>query len=504
MIHIQACCQEAHSVRLVSIMSQRIFAVFDVGTTGARSCLIDEEGREVSKAYEEYPPIPRELKTHEQLAETFWRTAVNTMQRALSSYPKGANSVVACVLATTRDCITAVDRKGLPLAPTVTWVDNRSGTKSKEMASQIGPRKSVNKLMWFIENKPDLFKKAYKFITLDALINNRLCGKMVTEPANARYGPIDHATLKWSDEMCQATGIPVDKLADIVDPGTVIGEVSPEASKATGLRKGTIVIMGSGDQQCSALGTGTIQTGIVKATTGTGTFVITHTEEHIDDPYVMFSNPSAIPGKWILEGVIPGTGLAYKWYRDQYCDREAAIAAQTHKNAYEVIEASASSVPAGSDGLVIFPFMAYGKGIFYDLSFSHTKAHVARAIMEANGYGIKLYVDMMESMLDLKFSELRIDGGGANSPLWRQIQADCANKTVALPRSRESTAIGAAILAAVGTGVYSTYSEAVENMFQVEERRQPIPENVAIYEKQFATFNKLLMAEMPTLIELTS
>jgi len=485
-------------------MSQRVFAVFDIGTTGARSCLIDEEGRELSRAYEEYPPPPRSLKTHEQVPEIFWRTAVNTMQRAISTYKGGKQAIVACTVATTRDCITPVDKSGTPLAPTVTWVDNRSTKKSKEMAAQIGPRKSVNKIMWFAENQPDLFRKAYKFATLDALINYKLCGQMVTEPANARFGPIDHETLKWSEELCELTGVPAEKMADISVPGKPIGEVSAEAAKESGLRKGTLVIMGSGDQQCSALGTGAIETGVVKATTGTGTFVITHTDKHIEDPYVMFSNPSAIPGKWILEGVVPGTGLAFKWYRDQYCQSEMALAAQSDKDVYEIIESSASKVPAGSDGLVVFPFMAYNKGIFYNLGFQHTKAHVARAIMEANGYGIQMYVQMMEGMLDLQFKELRIDGGGSNSALWRQIIADCTNKTVVLPRSRDSTVIGAAILAAVGTGVYQTYSEAVENMFRVEERRKPIEQNVPIYEQQFGVFNKLLIAELPSLIELTS
>lgn len=485
-------------------MSQRVFAVFDIGTTGARSCLIDEEGRELSKAYEEYPPIPRELKTHEQLAETYWRTAVNTMQRALSGHPSGAQAVVAAVLSTTRDCITPVDRKGLPLGPTVTWLDNRSSAKSKAMAKEIGPRKSINKMTWFIENKPDLFKKAHKFVTLDAFLNYRLCGAMVTEPANARFGPIDHETLKWSQEICQSTGISMDKLADIVAPGSTIGEVSVEAAKATGLRKGTIVIMGCGDQQCSALGTGTIKSGIVKATTGTGTFVITHTDEHIEDPYVMFSNPSAIPGKWILEGVLPGTGMAYKWYRDQYCEHETAVAAQTNRDPYEVIEDSAKTVPAGSDGIVVFPFFAYGRGIIDGLNFGHTKAHLARAIMEANGYGIKFYIDAMQGLLDMEFEELRIDGGGANSPLWRQIQADCANKPVVLPRCRDSTAIGAAVLAAVGTGVYNSHEEAIENMLHIEERREPIPDNVSIYEQRYGVFNKILMAEMSGLLEATS
>jgi len=485
-------------------MSQKLFAVFDIGTTGARASLVDAEGNEVAREYEEYPTPPAELGPHEQLADTFWRVACNVMQRALSTRGLSTDSIEACVVATTRDCITPVDNNGVPLAPTVTWVDNRSTDRAKEMAELIGPRKSVNKMMWFAENRPDLFARAYKFATLDAFINYRLCGRMVTEPANARYGPFDHETLAWSEDICDATGIPMDKLPEIVQPGQVIGEVSSEASRATGLRQGTSVVMGSGDQQCSALGTGTIRSGIIKATTGTGTFVITHTDEFIEDPYVMFCNPSAIPGQWLLEGVIPGTGLAYKWFRDQYCERELAIAAETNRDVYEVIEASASAVPAGSDGLVVFPFMAYNKGIFYNLGFGHTKAHVARAIMEANGYGIQMYVQMMEGMLDTEFSELRIDGGGSNSPLWRQIIADCINKPVLLPRSRDSTVIGAAILAAVGMGVYGDHKEAVDNMFHVEERRQPIPENVAIYEQQYAVFNKLMLAEMSEIIELTS
>ncbi len=484
--------------------SERLFAVFDIGTTGARSVLVDDEGREVAKTYEEYPPIPRNLQTHEQITEVFWRTSCSTMQRTIAGIGKARDSIIGVVIATTRDCVTPIDKDARPLAPTVTWVDNRSSTKSKEMMEEIGPRKSVNKILWFQEQRPELFERAHKFIHLDAYINHKLCGAMVSDPSNARYGPIDHETLKWSEELCEATGIPMDKLVDIVNPGTVIGEITAEAADATGIPKSTPVIMGSGDQQCSALGTGTIKMGRVKATTGTGTFVITHTDEFIEDPYVMFCNPAAIPGQWLLEGAIPGTGLAFRWYRDQFCETEAAIAEQTGQNVYDIISASAGKIPAGSDGLVVFPFMAYNKGIFYNFGFVHTKAHVARAIMEANGYGIRMYVEMMEGMLDLEFDEIQIDGGGANSSVWRQIIADCTNKIAVLPRSRDSTVIGAAMIAAVGTGVHGSYEEAVEKMYHVEERREPIAENVAVYDKQYTIYNKIMIAEMGELIELTS
>jgi len=482
-------------------MSDRLFAIFDIGTTGTRSVIVDEEGREVSKAYEEYPPKPKEVKTHEQLADTFWRTSANTMQRALAGCKHGAEAIVGVVVTTTRNSITPIDSAGNALAPTVTWVDNRSSAKSKEIADIIGPRLSVIKMMWFIENRPDFFKKVHKWALLDAFINNRLCGVLASSPADARYGPFNHDTLKWSEEICEKTKIPIDKMANIVNSGTIIGEIGSDAAKATGLRKGTPVVMGSGDQQCSALGMGVIEPGLVKATTGTGTFVITHLDEFLEDPYVMYCNPSAMPGKWILEGVLPGTGLTYKWYRDQYCEAEMVLAARTERDAYQLIEASAASIPAGSNGLVMFPFMAYNLGIFYHLGFQHTKAHVARAILEANGYGIKFYIEMMEGMLDMEFDELRIDGGGTNSPLWRQIQADCAEKSVVLPRIRDSTVIGAAMLGTIGTGVYSGYKEAVDNMYHIEERREPIPENVAIYRKQYKIFNKLLNSELGNILE---
>ncbi|MFW9975506.1 MAG: FGGY-family carbohydrate kinase [Candidatus Thorarchaeota archaeon] len=485
-------------------MTDRLFAVFDIGTTGTRSIIMNEEGQEISKAYEEYPPKPKNVKIHEQVADTFWRTSANTMQRALSGCKYGSDAIVGVVVSTTRDSITPIEKDGTALAPTVTWVDNRSSAKSKEMAGEIGPRKSINKLMWFIENRPEFFNKVYKWAPLDAFINNRLCGALVSSPADARFGPIDHETLQWSEELCAATGIPIDKLVEIKDSGTTIGEISSEAAKSTSLRKGTPVILGSGDQQCSALGMGIIEPGLVKATTGTGTFVITHLDEFMEDPYVMWCNPSAIPGKWILEGVTPGTGLTYRWFRDQYCEPEMKIAAQTDKDVYQIIEASAASVPTGSDGLVMFPFMAYNLGIFYNLGFVHTKAHIARAIMEANGYIISIYLEMMEGMLDTEFKELRIGGGGANSPLWRQIQADCINRPVILPKVRESTAVGAAMLGTVGMGIFGNYKEAVENMFHVEERREPIPENIDVYQKQVQVFNKLLIAEMGKILEAIS
>jgi len=485
-------------------MSDRLFAVFDIGTTGTRSVIVDEEGREVSKAYEEYPPKPKNVGLHEQLADTYWRASANTMQRALAGCKHGSDAIVGVIVSTARDSITPIDKNGKALAPTVTWVDSRKTEKSTEMAEEIGQRNTVRKLMWFSENRPDLFQKAYKWPPIDAFINNRLCGAIVSSPGESRFGPFDFDKLKWSEELCEAAGIPVDKLAEIKDSGTTIGEISSEAAKATSLRKGTPVILGSGDQQCAALGMGVIESGRVKATTGTGTFVITHIDEYMEETFVMYCHPSAIPGKWILEGVTPGTGLTYKWYRDNYCESEIALAAQSEKDAYQIIETSAASVPPGSEGLVMFPFMAYNLGILYNLGFNHSKAHVARAILEANGYAISFYLQMMEGLTDVEFNELRIGGGGANSPLWRQIMADCTDKVAVLPKVRDSTVIGAAVLGTVGTGIYGDFREAIDNMVHIEERREPIPENVEVYKKQYEIYNKLVIESTGKILDALS
>jgi xylulokinase len=487
-----------------NLMSDRLFAVFDIGTTGTRSVIVDEEGREVSKAYEEYPPTPKDIGIHEQVADTYWRASANTMQRALAGCKHGPDAIVGVVVTTARDSITPIDKDGKALGPTVTWIDSRKSAKSKEMAEAIGQRNAVRKLMWFIENRPDFFDRTYRWAHIDAFINNRLCGALVSSPGEARFGPFDFETLQWSEELCEATEIPIDKLAEIKDSGTTIGEISSEAAKNTSLRKGTPVILGSGDQQCAALGMGVNETGLVKATTGTGTFVVTHLDEYMEETFVMYCHPSAIPGKWILEGVTPGTGLTYKWYRDNYCEPEIALAAQTEKDVYQIIESSAASVPPGSDGLVLLPYMAYNLGILYNLGFGHTKAHVARAILEANGYTISFYLQLMEGLTDIEFNELRIGGGGANSPLWRQIQADCIGKPVVLPKVRDSTVIGAAILGTVGTGIYGGYKEAIDNMVHIEERREPIPENVEVYKKQYEIFNKLLSSETGNILDAIS
>ncbi|MHA2152519.1 MAG: FGGY-family carbohydrate kinase [Candidatus Thorarchaeota archaeon] len=485
-------------------MSDRLFAIFDIGTTGTRSVIVDEEGREVSKAYEEYPPTPKDIELHEQVADTYWRASSNTMQRALAGCKHGPDAIVGVVVTTARDSITPIDKDGRALAPTVTWVDSRKSAKSIELAEEIGQRNAVRKMMWFIENRPDFFKKVYMWAHIDAFINNRLCGALVSSPGEARFGPFDFETLQWSEELCETTGIPIDKLAEIKDSGTTIGEISSKAAKATSLRKSTPVILGSGDQQCAALGMGVNTTGLVKATTGTGTFVITHLEEFMEETFVMYCHPSAMPGKWILEGVTPGTGLAYKWYRDQFCEPEIALAAQTERDVYQIIEAAAATIPAGSDGLVLFPYMAYNLGILYNLGFGHTKAHIARAILEANGYTISFYLQLMEGMLDVDFKELVIGGGGANSAIWRQIQADCVNKPVVLPKVNDSTVIGAAILGTVGTGIYGGYDEAIDNMVHTVERREPIPENVEVYKKQYHVFNKLLTAETGNILDAIS
>ncbi|MHA1262856.1 MAG: FGGY-family carbohydrate kinase [Candidatus Freyarchaeota archaeon] len=252
--------------------------------------------------------------------------------------------------------------------------------------------------------------------------------------------------------------------------------------------------MGGGDQQCACLGVGAIRTGIAKATTGTGTFVDANLEKPIYDPLnILFTLPHVLKGRWILEGVLPGTGAILKWFRDEFCHQEKLLAQNMGIDPYAIIEDQAETVEPGSAGLFVIPLFNFAKGEIVNLSFAHTRKHVARAIMEGTAYGMRGMVEMMEGM-GVKIDELRIDGGGARSPLWRQIQADVVGKRVVVPQIAESTSVGAAILTSCGTGCYGAIEKAVDSMIKILETREPKPENQKIYNEYHPKFMERLLA----------
>jgi xylulokinase len=255
--------------------------------------------------------------------------------------------------------------------------------------------------------------------------------------------------------------------------------------------------MGGGDQQCSALGLNAITPGIIKATTGTGTFVDAVIDKPLFDLYDpltrTFCIPHVIPNKWAFEAVLPGTGLIYRWLRDQFSSKEVETARSVGVDPYDILNLEAASVKPGSDGLIVIPLFMFSRGIVWGLSFSHTKAHLARAILESAGYGMNFFIEVMGGQ-GIEVSEIRVDGGGARSPLWRQIQADITGKPIVLTRVIEdASALGAAILTSYGVGLHKTIDEAIAAMVKVTEKITPIPKNCEVYNRIYPKFADIFL-----------
>jgi xylulokinase len=482
-------------------LEDQLIAVIDLGTTGNRSVLFDLQGNEVGKAYREFPTITEEPDQAEQDAKDWWHTAKVTMQEVLDSSNVSKKEIVAVSVVTQRATLVPLDKEGTPLARAMTWMDGRISPTEKEQEEMIKSRISVRRALWFKDMLPKVFKKTDKFATPDALLYHRLTGKLASDQTNHSFGLLDRHKLTLTASLGDELGLPVSLWSDLVFSGTIIGEVTSEAAKATGLPAGTPVVVGGGDQQCSAIGLGVTEQGIAKITTGTGTFVVTPVDGEKKDPFgVLFSHPHVIRNQWVLEGVTPGTGMILRWFRDEFGHVERAVAERLGQDPYNYIIEEAAQAPPGSGGLTLFPFYIFGLGMIDGLGFQHTRAHFTRAIMESVAYVARFSLDTMGSV-NVSVNELRLDGGGARSALWRQMYSDVTQKPCILTGVDEGTALGAAIIAAVGLKLYPSVDKAVAAMVRQRQVHKPNSENFDVYNQGYSKFQSILMSKISELVK---
>ena len=289
-----------------------LICVFDVGTTGARTIIFDINGRVISKAYEEYPVIKQPIGISEQDPIIWWNAVKNTCNEVIKTI--NSEDIIGIAATFLRGTITIIDKKGEVLHPALTWKDEREEHTAKEWKKEVDLRRSIPKILWLKNNKPDLFSKTDKIIHPDTYLYLKLCEACVTDPTNGIWGILNKDTLKWDEELAEIFDLPIELWPELHSPGEIIGELTNQAADVLGLKKNIPIILGGGDQQCSALGLGVINKGQAKATTGTGTFVDYVVDKPVEPAgdFPIFSLPSVIKGKWNIEGVTPGTGTALK------------------------------------------------------------------------------------------------------------------------------------------------------------------------------------------------
>jgi len=462
-----------------------LICVFDVGTTGARTIVFDINGKEVAKAYEEYPIVKQPVGVSEQDPLIWWNGIKNTCNKVVKSGSFDPNDIIGIAATYSRLTLTIIDKERNILHPALTWMDEREISDTKTLQEKEGLRRAIPKILWFKNKKPDLYDRAFKIISPDSYIYMKLCDKIVSDPTIGIYSFLNMETLKWDEKLADSCDINIDLLPELYTPGEKIGELTSKAAGELGLKQNLPIILGGGDQQCAALGLGVINNGQAKVTTGTGIFV----NMVVDAPMPsigdipIFSIPHVIKGKWVIEGTMPGTGTMFKWFKDNFSQWQIKESEQQNTNVYDILTAEAEKVPPCSDGLLFIPLYIFRKGTIHGLGLNHTRAHVSRAIMESAALSAQMYIQLLEGMVKVKVPELGVDGGGINSNIWAQIFADITEKDIKIPAIKDGAALGAAILGFYGCKKYNSIEEAIDKMVKFVDTINPIRENVKIYKK---------------------
>lgn len=495
----------------------QLVATIDAGTSGVRSVLFKTDGTVVSMAYEEFTSYYPNPSWVEQDAAAWWAAAGKTMERSLKEAHATANDITSISATNQRETIVPVDKCGNPLRRAIVWQDRRTVPQCDWIRSQvlrdevysitgltIDPYFSAPKILWIKEKEPATFKAASKFLLVHDFIVCKLTGRTITDFSNAsRTMLFDLKQSSWSDKLLGKFGIPKEKLPDPVESGTRIGEVSAEAAKSIHLKQGTPVVAGGGDQQCAALGVGVVRPGSIKCTTGTGTFMLAYSDTpRLDPKKRVLCSRHVVPNAYVMEASMFTTGSALRWFRDNLGSEERSVAQKRGVDPYQVITEKASQIPPGSEGVVHLPHLAgagapywnpNARGAFAGLALGHTREHLMRAILEGVCYDIRTNLEVMRE-LGIAASEVRVTGGAARSEVWMQIQADVLGVPVIRTSMEEATALGAAILACKGIGVFSSVADAAEQMVRPLPALQPSPNNRAVYDHGFERYKKLYAA----------
>jgi D-xylulose kinase len=496
-------------------MDQYIAAI-DVGTTGCRTLIFDLQGNPVGEAYREYTSAHPYPNWVEQNADLWWTAVCETIRASMRNANLEASAISAVAVTNQRETVVAVDENGIPLRPAIVWQDRRTVRECDNIATLIGrgklyritgltidPYFSASKILWIRAHQYDIFRKTHKFLLVHDYIVHKLTDRFVTDWSNAsRTMLFDINRFCWSKLITDKLGIELEKLPTVYPSGTELGYVTRSASKSTGLSPDTRVFAGGGDQQCAAIGLGVITEGLIKATTGTGSFILAHLDTPQFEPKRrLLCSVHALPIKrWVLEASIFTTGAIYRWFRDNFSQYQVNLAKSRNIDVYELLNREVGGSPVGAKGIFVIPHFAGAgapywdadaKGAILGLALGHNRGDVLRAIIESICFEIRTNLELIQK-LGINIIELRITGGAARSQLWNKIQADVYGKPVTKGKFEDATALGVAILASVGAGYHKTIGEAVHRMIKLERKLMPDQRNHESYTKAYRTYLKLV------------
>jgi xylulokinase len=491
----------------------------DVGTSGSKAILIDESGAVKAGATTEYPLHTPQPLWAEQDPSDWWTATVASIRAVLDKGGAAAGDIAGLGLTGQMHGLVMLDAQGEVLRPCIMWNDQRTAAQCAAITEKVGlenvlrltgnpilPGFTAPKIVWVRENEPDVYAKVAKVLLPKDYVRYRLTDGFFSEVSGASgTSMFDVGERQWSGEMLDALEVPREWLPEVTESPEVSAKVSAAAAEETGLLAGTPVVGGGGDQAAQAVGTGIVAEGIVSATLGTSGVVFAASESYRVEPEGrLHAFCHAMPGMWHLMGVMLSAAGSFRWYRDTLAEVERAKETETGRDAYDILTEAAAEVASGCEGLIFLPYLTgertpypdpNARGVFFGLTLRHGKPHMTRAVLEGVSYGLLDSLELMRA-LGLSIEQVRASGGGARSPLWRQILADVFNAEIVTVNVTEGAAYGAALLAGVGAGVYGSVVAACEAAIRLTGRTEPGPA-VDVYADYYPRYRALYPALAP-------
>jgi xylulokinase len=493
-------------------MTRKIIGI-DVGTGGTRAVLVDEKGALLGSATHEHAQFASPQNGWaEQDPRDWWNACQKAIGKLLKETGVSKSEIAAVGLAGQMHGAVLLDEKEEVLRPALIWCDQRSAEECRVLNETIGeqrlveltsnpalPNFTLTKLMWVRTHEPEIWKKFRSFLLPKDYVRLQLTSVRAIDVSDASGTLLlDVAHRRWSMEMVKATGLDERCLPEVFESPEVVGKITARAAQATGLAEGTPVVAGAGDQAGGAIGMGIVKAGCVSATIGTSGVVFAATDQPFLDPRGrLHTFCHAIPNRWHVMGVTQAAGLSLRWFRDNF-----GTAGKAAGDPYDSLSQEAAAIPAGADGVLWAPYLmgertpyldSDVRGALIGLAASHGRGHIIRAILEGVAFSLKDSLTIFAE-IGVPVNDIRLGGGGARSPLWRQIQADAYAKPVSLLAAEEGCAYGSAVLAGVGAGLWPSVDEACAEIVRIASVVNPIKQSSDKLQQQYKLYRAIYPA----------
>jgi xylulokinase len=489
-------------------MTKRLLGI-DVSTTGVKALVIDGDGAIVGSFTS---PLqlsnPRPLWSEQQPGD-WWQAAVNSIQHVLRE--TNAGDIAAIGLTGQMHGLVLLDDDGEVLRPAILWNDQRCAAECSEIRRRLSKERLIQisgndaltgftapKILWVRDHEPDIYDRASHVLLPKDYLRYKLTHRYAMDKADGSGTLLfDLERRDWSNDILDSLEIPASWLPPTFEGPEITGQVTHKAAEETGLREGTPVVAGGGDQSAQAVGVGAIRPGVLAVTMGTSGVVFAATETPlIESEGRLHAFCHAVPERWHLMGVMLSAAGSLQWYRDALYPNVS----------FEELVNEAARVPAGSDGLLFLPYLCgertphpdpLARGSWVGLTTRHTRAHLTRAVLEGVAFGLKDIFALIQSVGLKEIDQVRVSGGGAKSDLWRQILADVLESELVTVNTTEGAAYGAALLAGVAAGLWPDVDTACSQTIRVSDRVTPDATNISRYAELYRQYQSLYPALRP-------